>query len=1045
MNITFKKILILIMVFFVILSLNICISAEPAELVVYVSPSGRDNASGSLNDPIKTLKAAKSKAMSLKSVHTEDITVYFKSGTYQFSDTEVFNRDSNPREGQTITYKAMPNNEVFFTGGNNIPAEAFTPVINPLIKERLYENVRNKVIQVNLNKLGISDFGAIYRSNPYTKELPDTTALYVDGIKQTLARWPNNEYAVTGTVLTSSRGENGEGGIFQYNENIPDRWKKADDVWLHGFWAWDWYDDSLKVEKLDIAKREFTLLQNTSFGMAKGKRYYAFNLLEEIDSPGEWYLERSTGILYYYPSVDLKGQKIQLSSLNKEIIRFENSKNIVIEDIIFENSCFSGININNSENIIIRGCTFRNLGGQGVNIKDGKDCGVVGSDFYDLGKGGVYMYGGDRITLTSSGHYVENCYFTRFALSIKTYVPAVHMEGVGHRISNCVIHDGPHSGITSNGNDFIIENTEIYDVCKETSDAGAVYTGRDWTRQGAIFRNNVVHDVYGVDGHGAHSFYFDDSDSGTTVINNTFYNVATPVFIHGGRDFVIENNTVVNSINSITIINLSKRRSDIDNDESFALMANYLLMPVKSDIWQKRYPTLANLLNEQYEYPLYNRITNTLTYNSKDVTYPDTALSTGTFENNITFEKEKILPFKDPENNNYELTEEIKELPGFVSTDYSKVGLKIDENRRKMPEATNFNLIYPKNGTSNVVGNKLDLSWQPTVGATKYKVTVSKDKNFRNIVFLDEVINTTVRINGLSYGGAKYYWKVEAIGTSQALAFRVNNTDGAASFKTSLKEILEKEEFNKVLDKAAILLENAKIGDEVGDYSEAEGQKFRETVEAAQALAANKDISQVLLDNATENLILGIKNYEASRKSGLVSMGGLIKNYVNWKADNANFLRLYGDTLNFAPTPGGGIVAGYQEILPSYPIWTFKAKFDVTANWQGFGLRASDATSVGWSAAASYMIIVKAEQIELQRFYLGGKDLGVVPNTFIKSGEEHKIEIGSVDIPGGGVNLIFRVDGQTVFDYEDKEGYIPDSGLLTIYGSTNRVLSLTAE
>ena len=1039
-----KRTALIFMAFLMLINVSVLAETEKKELHVYVSPSGNDNAAGDINNPLKTFKAAKSKAMNLKSANTEDITVYFKSGTYQFSDTEVFNRNSNPRDGQTITYKAVPGHKVMFTGGYNIPDDAFVPVTNPLIKARLYENVRNKVLQVNLNKLGIKDYGAIYRSNPYTKELPDTTALYIDNIKQTLARWPNNEYALTGTVLTSSRGQNGEGGIFQYSENIPDRWKKADDIWLHGFWAWDWYDDSLKVEKLDIEKREFTLLQNTSFGMAKGKRYYAFNLLEEIDSPGEWYLERSTGILYYYPSVELKGKKIQISSLNKELIRFENSKNIVIEDIIFENSCFSGININNSENIIIRSCTFRNLGGQGVNIKDGKDCGVVGSDFYDLGKGGVYMYGGDRITLTSSGHYVENCYFTRFALSIKTYVPAIHMEGVGHRISNCVIHDGPHSGITSNGNDFIIENTEMYDVCKETSDAGAVYTGRDWTRQGAIFRNNVIHDVYGVDGHGAHSFYFDDSDSGTTVINNTFYNVATPVFIHGGRDFVIENNTVVNSINSITIINLSKRRSDIDNDPGFALMANYLLMPVKSDIWQKRYPTLANLLNEQYEYPLYNTIKNTLTYNSKDVTYPNTALSTGTFENNITFDKDKKLPFKDPENHNYELTEEIKELPNFKSTDYSKVGLKIDENRKKMPEPSSFNLVYPRNGASNVAGNKLDLSWQPAVGATKYKVTVASDKNFYNVVYTGEVIDTTVRINGLSYGGTKYFWKVEAIGTSQVLSFNSFNTDGVAAFKTSIKEIVEKEEFNKVLDKASNLIANAKVGDGVGEYSFEENEKFKKVIETAEVLSTNKDASQVTIDNSAEALTLGIKNYEASRKSGIVSMGSIIKNYVNWKAGNANFLRLYGDTLNLAPTPGGGVVAGYQEILPSYPIWKFKAKFDVTGNWQGFGLRASDATSVGWSAAASYMIIVKAEQIELQRFYLGGKDLGVVPNTFIESGVDHDIEIGSVDMPGGGVHLIFRVDGKTVFDYEDTDGYIPDPGLLTIYGSTNRVLSLTA-
>ncbi|MDR0405870.1 MAG: right-handed parallel beta-helix repeat-containing protein, partial [Clostridiales bacterium] len=480
----------------------------PTEAAVYVSPNGKDGADGSAQRPLRTIGAAKAKANALKKTRAGDITVYFAAGTYRLTDTAVFSKGDSGGENQKIIYKAAQGAEVSFTGGYDIPSEAFTPVVNPLIKERLYENVRNKVLQVNLRKMGIEDYGAVYRSNTYTKEDPGTAALYVDGFNQTLARWPNNDYAMTGTVITSARGSDGSGGVFQYLENVPDRWKKANEIWLHGFWAWDWYDDSLKVEKLDTQKREFTLAQSTSFGMAKGKRYYAFNLLEEIDAPGEWYLERATGILYFYPPYDLSGAAVQFVSADKEFLRFENCANVIVEGITFENSCFSGIVVNNSENILVRGCTFRNLGGQGVNIKGGKNCGVAGSDFYDLGKGGVFLTGGDRITLTPSGHFVENSYFTRFALSIKTYVPAISLEGCGFRVSNCVIHDGPHSAITTGANDVLIENCEIYDVCKETSDAGAYYTGRDWTRQGGVLRNNVVHDVYGFDGHGAHAFYF---------------------------------------------------------------------------------------------------------------------------------------------------------------------------------------------------------------------------------------------------------------------------------------------------------------------------------------------------------------------------------------------------------------------------------------------------------------------------------------------------------------------------------------------------------
>ncbi|MDR0405181.1 MAG: hypothetical protein LBH54_00145, partial [Clostridiales bacterium] len=530
--------------------------------------------------------------------------------------------------------------------------------------------------------------------------------------------------------------------------------------------------------------------------------------------------------------------------------------------------------------------------------------------------------------------------------------------------------------------------------------------------------------------------------SGYEIYQNTFYNVATPIFIHGGHDFNIYDNTVADSLNSVTLIKISKTRYDIDNDAGFFLLPNYLNMPVNSEPWRQRYPHLANLINEPYELPLRNVIERTLSYKSQDVSVAEQALPFGRFENN--YATSDALPFRDAAAGDFSLTEAIPGFEDFKSTDYSSVGLRLDENRSKMPNVPAFRLIYPRNGTLNVAGNKLRLSWQPVVGATKYRVTIAGDRAFYGVAEQREVSGTTMLVNGLAYGGRRYYWKVEALGTSRFRPFVTANAEGVAGFTTAMTEILDKTALAAALDQAEQLAKNAVTGENVGDYSADGKVKFEQIVADAREARDGKTASQNGIDEAVAALEAGIANFEASRKSGNVSMKPLITNPVGWKADNANFIRVADDILTFLPAANGGVVAGYQEVLPSYPIWTFQAKFDLTANWQGFGMRAADPTSVGWSTT-SYMIILKEDVIELHRFYLGGKTFEVIPNEFIRTGEWHGIELGTVDLDGGGVHIIFKVDGKTVFDVEDTDGYIPDYGLLTIYASTGRAIMLAGE
>ena len=125
------------------------------------------------------------------------------------------------------------------------------------------------------------------------------------------------------------------------------------------------------------------------------------------------------------------------------------------------------------------------------------------------------------------------------------YSAGIGLHGVGNRATHNLIHDAPHQAISFGGNDHLIEFNEIHNVCFESNDAGAIYSGRDWTMRGTVIRHNYLHDITGFEGRGCVGVYLDDMYCGTEIVGNVFYQVTSAAFIGGGRDYLIENNVFV--------------------------------------------------------------------------------------------------------------------------------------------------------------------------------------------------------------------------------------------------------------------------------------------------------------------------------------------------------------------------------------------------------------------------------------------------------------------------------------------------------------------
>ena len=313
---------------------------------------------------------------------------------------------------------------------------------------------------------------------------------------------------------------------FTYVGDRPTRWKQAPDAWVHGFWASKFSDYHLSVKSIDLATKTITTKETeTRFGIWGYTPWYAYNLLEELTEPGEWYLDRSTGILYLMPPEGFgPASDIVISRMSSALFKLANCKFIGLKDLTLEATREDLVTITNGSDVTIEGLVLRNPGVTAVDVTGGYRHAVLRCDVSGTGHKAVRVSGGNRTTLTPGEHRIENCEVHHYARSLLCASPGITLWGCGNVARNNLIHHAPNAGIFFNGNDQLIELNEIHSVCQGTSDAGAIYDGGDWGNWGAVIRNNFIHDVYTIfDAWDVHGVYLDETDAGVLVEGNVLY------------------------------------------------------------------------------------------------------------------------------------------------------------------------------------------------------------------------------------------------------------------------------------------------------------------------------------------------------------------------------------------------------------------------------------------------------------------------------------------------------------------------------------------
>lgn len=491
----------------------------------FVSPKGDDTSSGTREQPFASLARARDEA---RKHREEPRTITLLGGLYELPKGFTLSA-----EDSGTMWQAAAGETPLLVGGTSVVG---------------WKPWRDGIVQAELASRGVKD----------------VRQLFFAGKRQPLARYPNfdsqNPYGggwayADGEMWPMYADKEGEDKhTLLVKQQDWRTWEHPEDVEVFSFPRYNWWNDLIRVKNVDTTKRTVTLVRDGSYAIRANDRFYFQGALEELDAPGEWHFDRRTQTLYFKPPAGLD-TPVTIPT-TRDIVKIDGAEKITIRGLTFECADGAAIAINKSNHCRIVGCTIRNVGdfgGNGVTV-NGTDNGVVGCDIHDVGRSGVSLSGGDRKTLTAAGNFVDNCYIHHVGVFYKQGV-GVGLDGVGQRVSHCLIHDTPRFAIQFSGNAHILEYNHMRHLALETEDVGATYCGgRDWiSPRGTVIRYNFIHDVLGYGWNGkwtspyfAWGIYLDDNSGGVDVIGNIVARCGRSLMHgHSARDCRVENNILV--------------------------------------------------------------------------------------------------------------------------------------------------------------------------------------------------------------------------------------------------------------------------------------------------------------------------------------------------------------------------------------------------------------------------------------------------------------------------------------------------------------------
>jgi hypothetical protein len=604
--------------------------------VYHVSPDAESGGDGTKERPFVSLEEARDhvrKEMLETMTPPEGATIQLKAGVYYRDATfELDHKDTFPAYSQLVI-QGSAEGETVIHMGKRIPLDQLKPVQDREILQRLRPEIRDKVKVIDVKTLGIR----LQSPPPLYKGLDGgQPELFFNKRRLPISKYPNEGTMTMGELISPGNIYQGnfEGGIFKYKDGRHLNWMKAVEsgLWMNGQWRIPWQSWSVKIKSIDHetgtvshsipigvkGQKEITRFSGigSKYTRPEGsgeEPYIAFNLMEEIDLPGEWSIDYETHRLYVWlPSED---GTLHISYNTDPIFELKGSSQVRIRNITFKGGRESGVEIYGGLDNVLEHCRFENLGGWGVIIRGGFRNGIRHSEFTALGKGGIELSGGDPVNLVRCENFASNNTLHDLSHLQKTWTGAIKLgmnvmhggsmgirQAVGIKITDNEIYNLPHIGILAGGNFNEIRRNIIYDIAKETHDVGYIYTRHDMTSRGNIISDNLF---YGT--KHAHGFHLDDGVSSFLIERNVIIGSENAVQIGGGHYHIVRHNIMIDCKTGYRLDNRGINRNyTLNNRKKVA----ELMIPERAPkAWYGQFPELRYLYTDKPEWPKGNSAT----------------------------------------------------------------------------------------------------------------------------------------------------------------------------------------------------------------------------------------------------------------------------------------------------------------------------------------------------------------------------------------------------------------------------------------------------
>lgn len=553
--------ILLIALLLALIVLTVLASAqEPLRL--YVAVDGDDAWSGRLPEPNAdatdgpkaSLAGARDAIRALRADGAVDapVEVLIREGEYRLRGTfRLQPQDSGSAEAP-VTYAAYPGERPVFSGGRRIT--------------RWEEGE---------DGLWTAHISAVEDGSWYFRQL------WVNGRRAQRARIPNRGYLhLEGLIKPYDRDDERNRRGFRFREgDLSGEWTNIEDIEVVKMFSWS--TTRLPVASIDDERNVVTFTGETGghprlFTWA-GDRYYVDHVFEGLDQPGEWYLNRETGTLYYHPRPGERIEDIEavapaterLVELAGDVEAGEAVHHVHLRGLAFEHSTWpmpetgwrerqaqtsmvtAGVFAEVAEDCVFEDCEFRHIGAHGVWLYT--DCqrnSIERCHVWDCGAGGVYLGAmGDQ---TAGHNVVHNCFIHHLTEAHGGAIGVWIGRSSFNEVSRCDIGDTNYTGVSvgwswgyaeSSANNNIIAHNHIHHCGhRALSDMGGIYTLG--VSPGTELRHNRIHDIWCNPeySHGS-GIYPDEGSSEIVIENNIVYRCTSNGFLlHYGRDLQVHNN-----------------------------------------------------------------------------------------------------------------------------------------------------------------------------------------------------------------------------------------------------------------------------------------------------------------------------------------------------------------------------------------------------------------------------------------------------------------------------------------------------------------------